>query len=213
MDYRYLDIVKHIEDCFEKHGDNCKGVDWPNEQDVLKRYRVMLDLIRFDEKADQDSRYSVMDLGCGLGHMYEYIKSTGFHHEYFGVDISDIFVNECRRKYPDVTFLKLDILKDDLSLISCKPDYIIMNGVFTEKCSLSFEEMKEYFEAFIVKAYALCNKGMAFNVMSKDVDWEREDLFHLPMSDLSRFLTKNLTRRFIIRNDYGLYEYTTYVYK
>ncbi len=55
--------------------------------------------------------------------------------------------------------------------------------------------------------------GVAFNVMSKDVDWEREDLFHLPLNVLSNFLTKEVTRDFIIRYDYGLYEYTTYLYK
>ena len=98
-------------------------------------------------------------------------------------------------------------------MLEIKPDYIIMNGLFTEKCNLSYEEMKEYFEAFIKKAFELCNKGIAFNVMSKDVDWERDDLFHLPLNELSRFLTRDLTRRYIIRNDYGLYEYTTYVYK
>ncbi len=50
-------------------------------------------------------------------------------------------------------------------------------------------------------------------MMSKDVDWEREDLFHLPLNVLSNFLTKEVTRDFIIRYDYGLYEYTTYLYK
>ena len=65
----------------------------------------------------------------------------------------------------------------------------------------------------ITKLYEMCNKGIAFNVMSKDVDWERDDLFHLPLSDLSAFLTKEISRDFVIRNDYGLYEYTTYVYK
>lgn len=49
--------------------------------------------------------------------------------------------------------------------------------------------------------------------MSKDVDWEREDLFHLSLDELSNFLTKEVSRNFIIRNDYGLYEYTTYLYK
>ncbi|MCR4557157.1 MAG: class I SAM-dependent methyltransferase [Saccharofermentans sp.] len=213
MNNRYLDIAKHYETCYMKNGDNCKGVDWPNESDARKRYRIMLDIIRFDDKADPGSRYSVMDLGCGLGHMYEYMKTSGFTHDYFGVDISDIFVSECRRKYPDVSFIKMDILKDDLSSLTCKPDYIIMNGVFTEKCSLSYEEMKTYFESFIITAFELCSNGIAFNVMSKDVDWERNDLFHLPLSELSRYLTKELTRKYIIRNDYGLYEYTTYVYK
>ena len=213
MNDRYLDIARHYEDCFKTNGDNCKGVDWPNRPDAEKRYRIMLDIIRFDDNADKTSACSVMDLGCGLGHMYEYMNSTGCTLSYTGVDVSDVFVNECRKKFPGVTFLKLDILKDDLSGLSEKPDYIIMNGVFTEKCNLSYEEMKTYFEAFIKKAFELCNKGIAFNVMSKDVDWERDDLFHLPLSELSSFLTKNLTRRYIIRNDYGLYEYTTYVYK
>lgn len=54
---------------------------------------------------------------------------------------------------------------------------------------------------------------MAFNVMSKNVDWEREDLFHMPLDELSAFLTSSISRNFIIRNDYGLYEYTVYVYR
>lgn len=213
MDGGYLDIVKHYEDCFSAHGDNCKGVDWPNRPDALKRYKIMLDVIRFDDNADANARYGILDLGCGLGHMYEYMKSTGFPYDYSGADISEVFVNECRIKFPEVSFVRLDILKDDISLLGRKPDYIIMNGLFTEKCNLSYEDMKEYFEAFIKKAYELCKKGIAFNVMSKDVDWERDDLFHLPLSELSSFLTRDLTRRYIIRNDYGLYEYTTYVYK
>jgi hypothetical protein len=49
--------------------------------------------------------------------------------------------------------------------------------------------------------------------MSKHVDWEREDLFHLPFDRLTSFLTNRLSRHFVIRHDYGLYEYTTYVYK
>jgi hypothetical protein len=49
--------------------------------------------------------------------------------------------------------------------------------------------------------------------MSKNVDWEREDLFHVSLDLVSDFLCKNLTRNYIIRNDYGLYEYTVYVLK
>jgi hypothetical protein len=30
---------------------------------------------------------------------------------------------------------------------------------------------------------------------------------------LARILIRSLTRNFVIRNDYGLYEYTTYVYR
>jgi hypothetical protein len=88
-----------------------------------------------------------------------------------------------------------------------------MNGVFTEKRGLTFDEMFAYFERTLSAVFAKAEMGVAFNVMSKHVDWERDDLFHLPFDTLARFLIESLTRNFVIRSDYGLYEYTTYVYR
>jgi hypothetical protein len=55
--------------------------------------------------------------------------------------------------------------------------------------------------------------GLAFNVIAKDVDWERTDLFHVVMARMVAFLTKELLRHFFIRNayGYGFYEYTVYL--
>ena len=92
-------------------------------------------------------------------------------------------------------------------------DYIVMNGLFTAKCDLSFEAMLEYFQRLVRRVFAKARKGIAFNVMSKQVDWEREDLFHLPFDMLASFLAREVSRHFVIRHDYGLYEYTTYVYR
>jgi hypothetical protein len=88
-----------------------------------------------------------------------------------------------------------------------------MNGVFTEKRGLTFDEMFAYLERTLSAVFAKAEMGVAFNVMSKHVDWERDDLFHLPFDTLARFLIESLTRNFVIRSDYGLYEYTTYVYR
>jgi hypothetical protein len=65
----------------------------------------------------------------------------------------------------------------------------------------------------LIKAWDITNIGMAFNVMSTQVDWQREDLFHVPMDLMGDFLHKNVSRNFTIRRDYGLYEYTVYVFK
>jgi hypothetical protein len=105
----------------------------------------------------------------------------------------------------------LDLLQENKTLPSF--DYIVMSGVFTEKRSLTFEEMFIYFKQLARKVFEKAEIGIAFNVMTKHVDWEREDLFHLPFDLLATFLKRELTRNFIIRNDYGLYEYTTYVYR
>ncbi len=203
-------VVEHYEKCLETYGDTHKGVDWPKEQDVNTRYQVMLDLIYF--KKDQSEKLSLLDFGCGASHLYEYMQKLEFSNlKYSGLDISDKFITLSKSKFPNNQYYNLDLLKENSKLPTF--DYVVMNGVFTEKRELTFDEMFLYFTQLITKVYEISNKGFAFNVMSKAVEWERWDLFHLPTDLLIDFLTKNLTRNFIIRNDYGLYEYTVYVYK
>ena len=210
----YMDIVKHYEECFKAYGDNNKGVDWPNESDVQARYKVMLDVVNFDSRRSWEGRTpSLLDFGCGLGHLFQYIQDNHVNVGYEGLDASEIFINKCKQKFPMSKFYHCDLLSDDPENVVPNYDYIVMNGVFTEKLTMSYEDMLAYFQKLVIKVYEKCNCGIAFNVMSKDVAWERDDLFHLPLNVLSKFIVQDLTRDFIIRNDYGLYEYTVYIYK
>ncbi len=211
MSKKYLNsIVRHYEECLEKYGDNHLGVDWPKLADVEKRYKVMLDIIRVNE--DSSNKVSLLDFGCGAAHLFQYILDQNINNiSYAGLDVSEKFVKLSREKYPEQPFFQEDILDDKSRLPFF--DYIVMNGVFTEKRELSFDEMWDYLSIMLLKVFSIANKGIAFNVMSKSVEWERNDLFHLPADILINFLTKKITRNFIIRNDYGLYEYTTYIYK
>lgn len=211
MNAKYLEIIEHYERCLEKHGDNHLGVDWPKLEDVDKRYKVMLEVINLDSHKTGE-KISILDFGCGTAHLYEYmLKNNYLHFDYAGLDLSPKFIEVSAKKFPHNKFYCGDILTNE-SLFP-NYDYIILNGVFTEKRSLSFDEMWTYFTRMITVLYTKCNRGLALNVMSKNVDWERVDLFHLPLDQLSRFLCKEISRNFVVRNDYGLFEYTVYIYK
>ena len=207
---RYRNIAAHYEACLERHGDSHLGVDWPNADDVDTRHSVMLEVIR---RPPERSPVRLLDVGCGAAHLYERILRDGRDDiAYEGLDIAEPFVALSRSKFPGVPFHHLDLLAaPDEALPRC--DYAVMNGVFTEKVDLSYEEMSEFFRALVARVFALAEIGIAFNVMSKHVDWERDDLFHLPFDELAAFLGAQLSRNFVIRNDYGLYEYTAYVYR
>ena len=171
----YLKIVSHYEDCLDKYGDTNLGVDWPDPADAMTRYRVMLEVIR-ESKA---TRVSLLDFGCGASHLYNYIHANQMRHiDYSGLDISEKFIHLSKNKFPNINYYCIDILKPSIQLPYF--DYIILNGVFTEKRELSHDEMWEYFKRVIVKIFKIAEKGLAFNVMSSHVDWERDDLFHLP---------------------------------
>ena len=207
----YLTLQEHYEQRLREHGDNHRGVDWPNRPDAEKRYDVMLGLIR-----DTASPVSLLDIGCGLAHLYERIVERGLdtHLSYEGLDISPAFIAACHSKHPHIRFHEADILSANSALQPARQyDYVVLNGVFTEKLAMSDAEMSGFFQSMLATAFDFARKGLAFNVMSKHVDWERDDLFHLPFDEMAGFVTKNLTRNFVIRNDYGLYEYTVYLYR
>lgn len=207
QDAGYNQIIAHYEACLDRHGDSHLGVDWPNPQDADKRYRIMLDSIR-----PRDLPATLLDFGCGAGHLLQFIRDNGLTQiDYRGLDASAKFVALCRRKFPDAAFHCQDILENASG--PAPVDYVVLNGVLTEKCGMSDDAMLAYMEALLCTVWPLARKGMAFNVMSAQVDWRRDDLFHVPFDTMAGLVTGRLSRHFQFRQDYGLYEFTTYVYR
>lgn len=169
----------------------------------------MLELI----DGDGDAPVSLLDVGCGLAHLHAYMQRQPPRRPiaYSGLDLSRRMLAIAREKFPKVRFYELDLLAGRGGLPQF--DYVVMNGVFTYKADLTYEEMLSYWQALLPRAFELAERGLAFNVMSTAVEWERDDLFHLPFDVLTRFVVDNLSRRFVIRHDYPLFEYTTYVYR
>ena len=201
-------IVAACEAYLDLHGDSYLGVGWTKSQaEVDRRYEVMLDVVR-----ETDADVSLLDFGCGLSHLHEHIRRTGRAGlRYAGLDVSEKFLAASRAKFPETPFYDVDVLEhpDDLPGFH----YVVLNGVFTLKVHNSYDEMWSYFTKLVQAVFAKAERGIAFNVMSKQVDWEREDLFHVPFDALASFLTAKISRHFVIRHDYGLYEYTVYVYR
>ena len=207
----YEVIFKHYEKTLIKHGATHKGMDWPEAEDLDKRFKVMLGIM--DRNRQDQKAFSLLDLGCGVGLMVDYIEEPGLENqiEYFGVDISEKMVLMAKDRWQEHSFEARDIFLNPLPPNSY--DFVTMNGVLTEKVSLSQEEMLVFAKNIIKEAYLTCKFGVAFNVMSTHVDWTREYLFHWSLDSLFEFLTKEVSRNIVVRMDYGLYEYTVYVFK
>ena len=200
-------IVQDCEIDLDKFGDTFEGAGWTKKKAYAeRRYQVMLDVIR-----PTSVPVSVLDFGCGISHLYEYIKKHDIANiAYTGLDLSDNYLALSRAKFPDVKYYQADLM--DPSATIPEFDYIILSGVLTYKGAASYEEMLTYSQALLRRVASFAKIGLAFNVMSKHVDWERDDLFHVPLATLATFLDETLGRRFIIRHDYDLFEYTTYFY-
>ena len=203
----YRSIVAHYEARLAEYGDDPRGVDWPNQEDANTRFDVMLGVIQ----PDAIGPVSLLDFGCGAAHMLDYLQRREWRpYRYIGLDLSPSFIDLCRSKYPQDEFICADVLETPDLLPQY--DYAVMNGVFTERVGVSEAAMFDYLKRLVAIVFSRARRGVAFNVMSSHVDWKRDDLFHVPLDQLAEFLVAEVTRHRVIRHDYGLYEYTVYIY-
>jgi SAM-dependent methyltransferase len=205
----YAPIIAFCEGCLEKHGDSYLGVGWTISQEATDgRYQVMLDMV----DAGAQEPVTLLDFGCGASHLREYIERRGLGERihYSGLDLSPKFLELSRRKFPEVSYYDVDLLdgRDGLPTF----DYVVMNGVFTYKSDIPYPNMLDYFKALVEGAFQLTRRALAFNVQSPDVE-HRDYLFHVPFDEMAAFLVERISPRFRLRHDYGLYDYTVYVYR
>jgi len=204
---KYEIIYKNYEQQFQQHGNSFKGVGWPREEDCHKRFNVLAGLFSSTEVP-----VTVLDFGCGLSHFYEYLMEQKWKGkvDYLGLDISNQYIDSSKNKFPHNQYYCQNILEEPIDF---DYDYVIINGVFTQKFSMTHSEMFSFVKLVLTELYRGCSHGIAFNLMSDYVDFKRDGAFHLSFGAIADFIVAELTNNFVIRHDYGLYEYTVYILK
>jgi SAM-dependent methyltransferase len=206
----YQALIKPIEEGVRRHGPTPKGV-WldkrNSEENGVRRFDAMFDMM----SGAQD--FDLLDLGCGPGLALGYIESRGWKSRlrYHGIDVSGLMIKLAEQEWPSVRFEQRDIITDPLP--DAAYDYTIVNGVCTARFAKSHHEMEQFVRTLLAAAWRSTRRGLAFNVMSIHVDWQRDDLFHWPIDTAVDFCKNHLSRHVVVRADYGLYEYTTQVYR
>ena len=95
---------------------------------------------------------SVLDIGCGVAHLYEFLKMGGWNGKYLGVDPN--------KKAIDVIDENINAVHGTIEdLDNTKYDWVIANGVFN--LGLKEEHSFLIIENMILRA----NKGIIFNML------------------------------------------------
>jgi SAM-dependent methyltransferase len=181
------------------------GVLWPNAPDLATRFEVLLAPLNLAQRAPGE-RVRLLDLGCGPGFLLDYLQVNGLLDkvDYVGVDVTEVTMEHARTRWPQHRFELRDVRTQPFPEGSF--DYAIICGVFTTRYTNTHEEMAALVEATLQSVWGSVQQGLGFNVMSKHVDWERDDLFHWPLDTAMSFCKSRLSRHVCLRLDYGLWE-------
>ncbi len=150
---------------------------------------------------------TVLDLGCGLGYLYPYLRDAGIPVNYIGVDLNPHFIEICARKYPECRFFVGDIFSYRPKR---KVDYVLCSQVFNLK--LSPTDNFDLVKRSLKRCLALCSEGVAIDFLTRYVDFMEPHLYYYSPEKMLTFC-KTIARRVTLRHDYPLFEFTMYLYK
>ena len=210
-------IAEYFEALLEKHGDHYLSLDWKSKESQTVRFTVLLDMIAY---ADKGKNFALLDVGCGIGHLYEMLESSGiikkFNIKYSGIDISQKMIDFAKKKFPDVDFHKVDLIKDKFDR---KFDYVVSSGAFNIRMS-DLASHKSSVIQMISRMFSLSRSGTAVNFLSRSslylipegaadgadkyVYYSEEEVLHF---------VRAVCDRYVLRKDYHPGDFTVYMLK
>ena len=187
-------------------------MDWGRDSDLALRYDKMLAVMEAPPAAHdaQENGVSFLDVGCGYGGLYDRARARGISFDYAGIDVVPEMIDHARRSIPNGRFACNDVFDE---AIRDQYDYVVCNGILTQKLTTSIREMDVYAQNMIRRLFALCRRGVAFNVMTNKVNFTVDNLYYKSPVELLAFCFAEITDNVKIDHSYKLYDYTVYLYR
>ena len=200
-------LQRHYVATFAQHGASSAGVDWgADESKALLRYEKMLAVI--NRPATPET--TLLDVGCGYGGLLKYAISRKIDLQYHGIDVADNMIEWARANLSSGNFVHGDVLSHPFE---AQFDYVVCNGILTQKLSATAREMDDFAGRLIKKLFSLCRIGIAFNVMTTKVNFYSNNLYYRNPAELFSWCLSEVSPHLKIDHSYPLYEYTMYVYR
>lgn len=188
-----------------EHGETPRGVDWNGEESQVLRFAQLAKII-------QPSReFSLNDLGCGYGALFDYLNTISHSFSYTGCDVAKNMIDAAKTRYINDTNAQFVVASEPPEIT----DYSIASGIFNVRLDRSDTEWRQYLETTLDVLNDKSQRGFAFNCLTSysDADKMRDYLYYADPCWLFDLCKRRYSRHVALLHDYGLYEFTILVRK
>ncbi|WP_420349345.1 class I SAM-dependent methyltransferase [Pelagibius sp.] len=194
--------VAVFSDSLRQHGRDFRALNWGSKAGQENRFRVLSEI-------GLSAGDSILDVGCGLGDLYDYLKRRGIAVSYTGLDITPDMVAEARQRFPAAEFRQGSLL-GTLDPPLQRVDYVVASGIFYLRRERPFEHL----QASVRRMFELCSKGIAFNCLSLwgDKAGDASDEYREAPARCLEFC-RSVSPRVALRHDYHPGDFTVYLRK
>lgn len=150
---------------------------------------------------------SVLDVGCGLAHYYEFLRGRGSDVRYTGYDIVPAFIESNRQRYPEAQFELRDATRDG---IVHEADFVVMCEVFNNR--YEHASNVEVVQRAMRDAFDHAREAVTIDLLSTYVDYQVPAAFYYSPEAMFAY-AKSLTRFVALRHDYVPFHFTLFLFK
>lgn len=199
------EVATYYSDKLAEHGVTPRGVDWNGEESQFLRFEQLCKII--DPTL---STFSLTDLGCGYGALYDFLVAKYPTASYLGVDVSAEMTAAAESRIQSATARLLIASKPDVV-----NDYSVASGIFSVRQQRSDAEWFDYLQATLDTLDQSSRRGFSFNCLTSysDEEKKRDYLYYADPSRLFDLCKRRYSRQVALLHDYGLYEFTILVRK
>ncbi len=183
-----------------------EAAHWRGKEKTWLRLKILTEIADLNGK-------KILDFGCGNALFLDFLKENNITCGYYGWDISKKMIEVAKRRHPEAELKVCNILEEEVSAYDNFFDYVIVSGLFYIKADGEPKVHERWIKTILSKLWPLSKKGIAANFVTEYVDWKEENLYYCSIGDIMSFCVNNLSRYFIVRHDYQLWEFTMYIYK
>ncbi len=169
-----------------RHGSTLGALDYGGPESQRARFEVLA--AAFDVTGA-----SVLDVGCGLAHLADFLEERYEGVRYQGIDVSPAMVEQARRRRPDLR-LECGNIHDS---VPGEFDVVYANGIFYLLGGQAPTLMRELVE----RMWSLARRGLAFTSLSTWGGEPAHDEFQADPLETIEFC-RTLTPSLSLRHDY-----------
>lgn len=197
--YQVQSLIEFYDRNVQEYRNDIRSVAWGSRESQETRFEALSQIGNLEDRA-------ILDVGCGLGDFYGWLKGRYSRIRYTGIDISPLMIEVALSNYPGAKFETKSVF--DLQQVKPIYDYVFASCIFNRR----IPRHKEFVSDTIKKMFALSKSGLAFNMMSKKADFMEKKEYYADPGEMLNFCL-GLSRKAIIRHDYMPHDFTVYIYK
>jgi SAM-dependent methyltransferase len=182
------------------HSVPARRVGWNSEKSQRLRFQALVSVAPLGGS-------KVLDIGCGLGALWAYLREKRIPADYRGVDLFPRVVEEAAQLHPEAKF--------EVRQVTARPfpagafDFSLLSGVFNVKVRDNWE----YMRAVLTAALRQSRRAVAFNVLKSGAGLREADRFSARPGDLAAFGRSLGVRKVRLLENYHPLDLTLFLYK